>query len=415
MRLVLLTNIISPHQMPLAHALARRLGEDNFRYIATEGEHDERTKLGWHMGQPPSWVIVPDGSAGLSAEASEWCQGADLLLSGLREMELFRERSARGLPTFYMSERWFKPPIGFLRMLHPRYLRMAWSLRKLLRAGSVDYLPMGLHAARDMARVLGLLSGDIRCLFRAPPLRMEAQVPLAPFSGSISQLPMSLWGYFVEAGGGVDGSGNRINSASAPDGGPASPLRLLWLGRMLDWKRADTLVRAVVRLLDEGRSFQLRVVGYGPEEAKLRRLAQRYLLPDQPAGRESGASGIFFQAPVPIQEVRGLMREAEVVVMSSDGGEGWGAVVNEAMAEGCCVVGTHEAGSSATLIEHGVNGYLYRTGDVSELANLLRQLDQESIRSCGERARETLDSVWSPEHAADKLIERMTNTSSRLG
>jgi len=414
MRLVLLTNIISPHQMPLAHALAKRLGEGNFRYIATEGAHDERTSLGWHMGQPPSWVIVLDGSVGLSAEASEWCQGADLLLSGLREMELFRQRAARGVMSFYMSERWFKPPIGFLRILHPRYLRMAWDLRKLLQAGSVVYLPMGLHAAKDMARALNLLGGDIGCLFRAPVLRMEAQVPLALFSGLKSPLPMSLWGYFV-AGGGVDGSENRSSRPRDLDGDAASSLRILWLGRMLDWKRADTLVRAVVRLLDEGRAIQLRIVGHGPEEGKLRRMAQQYLCHEAPSAMEGEESGIFFQEPVPIQEVRGLMREADVVVMSSDGGEGWGAVINEAMGEGCCVIGTHEAGSSATLIEHGVNGFLYRAGDDSELENVLRQLDQRSIHSCGERARETLDSVWSPEHAADQLLKLMTKTSSRLG
>ncbi|MHB8789327.1 MAG: glycosyltransferase family 4 protein [Desulfobulbaceae bacterium] len=458
MRMVLLTNIVSPHQLPLAKALADRLGNENFRYIATEGEHNDRTKLGWLMGEPPSWVIHPQRSAVEEAEARRWCNDATILLSGLREFDLFRQRAERGLKNFYMSERWCKPQVGFLRMLYPGYLRMARKLWALQRQGAVVYLPMGIHAAEDMARISGFFSGGLMCLFRQPRLMMTAKQPLAPFvfagssaSGSVCAnwlQNMRLWGYFVEPGEQLGAKGSRGGQAKAREdnhmafagakGGKSnadrdSLLRVLWVGRMLNWKRADTLIKAVVRLLNEGVAIRLKVVGYGPEEKKLRRLAGRYLNADSShseadntfgayagsrgdsADEKSAAPGIVFGKPVPIVRVRGLMREADVVVLSSDGGEGWGSVVNEAMAEGCCVIGTREAGSSATMIEHGVNGLLYQAGNVSELAVLLRHCERAAIRECGERARKTLEELWSPAQIADRLLEFASQRMEPLG
>jgi glycosyltransferase involved in cell wall biosynthesis len=200
---------------------------------------------------------------------------------------------------------------------------------------------------------------------------------------------------------------------------------------MLSWKRADTLIRAVVRLVNQGAAIRLKVVGYGPEEKKLHRLAGRYLIADatnfedsnelganagsrgDSATAKSVTPGIVFVKPVPIEQVRGLMREADVVVLPSDGGEGWGSVINEAMAEGCCVIGTREAGSSATMIEHGVNGWLYDAGNVAELADLLRHCDKTEIRASGQRARNTLEACWSPVRAADRLLEFASQVSAR--
>ena len=44
------------------------------------------------------------------------------------------------------------------------------------------------------------------------------------------------------------------------------------------------------------------------------------------------------------------MRNHDVYVLASNAYEGWGAVVSEALEEGMKVVGTYEAGSSATIL-----------------------------------------------------------------
>jgi glycosyltransferase involved in cell wall biosynthesis len=187
---------------------------------------------------------------------------------------------------------------------------------------------------------------------------------------------------------------------------------------MLRWKRVDTLIKAVGCLLKEGRNIQLTLVGHGPEEARLRKLSDQILKSLSAAGAasdiRSSASGlssqeeplITFHPPVPIAQVRDFMRQADVYVLPSDGGEGWGAVVNEAMEEGCSVIATHECGAGATMIKDGQNGLLFRAGDVSALANRLRRMqDEPELRQeLANNGRATVGQIWGPDVAAERLV-----------
>jgi glycosyltransferase involved in cell wall biosynthesis len=84
---------------------------------------------------------------------------------------------------------------------------------------------------------------------------------------------------------------------------------------------------------------------------------------------------ISFHSPVAIDEVRKLMRKYDVYVLSSNAYEGWGAVVSEALEEGMKVVGTYEAGSSATMLP---SDNLFYAGDWKALMNLL----STGVNSC---------------------------------
>ena len=92
------------------------------------------------------------------------------------------------------------------------------------------------------------------------------------------------------------------------------------------------------------------------------------------------------------------MRSHDVYVLPSNGYEGWGAVVSEAMEEGMDVLGTLEAGSSATMLPRE---RLFRAGDGRRLAELL-------ARCRGRRmAGETVPGIgaWSAASAARSLLE----------
>ena len=143
----------------------------------------------------------------------------------------------------------------------------------------------------------------------------------------------------------------------------ASRLRVLWVGRMLNWKRVDTLVKACLsKELCE--RVELHLYGHGPEEQRLRNLA-------------NDAPHIHFHDFVPVDQVRDLMRSHDIYVLPSDGGEGWGAVVSEALEEGMQVFGTVEAGSSATILPPT---HLFTADDVTRLCELLKtQLPKVSI------------------------------------
>lgn len=212
MRFVLYTGALSEHQLPLAREIARRVGEDRIRYVYTN-THGQSFQAG-AANEP--WIAFGP---------HPWLESADVMLTGVRDADLFARRAAKGLKTFYMSERWFKPALGIGRLLCLPYFRMARRLVRLMASGKLVYLPMGVWAARDMARLAGLLSGDARCLFRAPAVSF-APMPL----GAVAGFPwVRMWGYFV-----APSDAARARQADADLGGRA--LRVLWVGRLLAWK-----------------------------------------------------------------------------------------------------------------------------------------------------------------------------------
>ena len=443
-------NCISPHQLPLAKQLIDKLGVEHYRYVYTDALTEERQRMGWGDVVDAQWCQQGDETHKALAEA-------DIVMSGIRSLDLFDARLKEGKSTLYCSERWFKPPLGFLRVFVPSYLKMAWRFVQYFKKDSFTYLPMGIHAARDMARLEGFLNGNVRSLFRAPKVAFESRpggviVPLkeAIKVGVLSreeiafgkkygfvQIPrehwgkleprkvyakMRMWGYFVEPSSGnktTEGALRQLPVASCqfpsathlgaywPVGADAQDcqceinheihekhekgataqtshselatshrmLRILWVGRMLNWKRVDTLVRACISDVLKDK-VELHLYGHGPEEEKLKRFATE-------------GANVFFHDFVPVAKVRDLMRANDVYVLPSDGGEGWGAVVSEALEEGMKVLGTTEAGASATILPPT---HLFKAGDVKRLTNLLSQ-EIESI-SIGE---------WTAKRGAERL------------
>ena len=100
------------------------------------------------------------------------------------------------------------------------------------------------------------------------------------------------------------------------------------------------------------------------------------------------------------------MRHADVYVLPSDGNEGWGAVINEAMSEGCCVVASRAAGAAQTMIRHGENGLLFSSGSEQDLCACLRRVyDSNAERMRLARAGyETIRRDWTPAVAAERLL-----------
>ena len=276
-----------------------------------------------------------------------------ILIECMRDMDLVERRLKRGLKTIVMTERWFKSPIGFARLLHPRFFRMSWRFIRALRNKNCYYYGIGVDALQDIARLCEFFSGNFRVLFSKVRLCVK-KVPcgiVSPVDGRTFRWyhdKLRLWGYFVAP------STQCVNRLS--DIPNHRPIRILWVGRMLDWKRVDTIIKAV-GLLNQPRRYHLTLVGDGPERMKLERMAL-------------GVEGVEFRDFVALEEVRRLMREHDVFVLSSNEEEGWGATVSEAMEEGMCIYGTFEAGSTQSMLP---DCRLYHAGDYHMLAKLLSQ------------------------------------------
>ena len=353
MTVTLYTNIISPHQLPLAREIVRRIGRENYRYVYTEGFHAERTKMGWHCDQADDVRCLrfdPRRKSLENVEARDWLENCDLLLCCPRDLGLIERRCQRGRRTYYVNERWFKPPWGCLRMVVPSFRRMVRKFVSLTNEyEKFRLLPIGVHARHDF-RELGVTSDK-----------------------------MTTWGYFVEP--------SRQWALRETSEISKRSLRVLWVGRLLAWKRVDTLLKAVACCRARF-PISLTIVGDGPLRGKLERLAQKLF--------GAQLEGVRLEHSVSIGMVRDLMRSHDVYVLPSNGYEGWGAVVSEALEEGMTVFGTHEAGSCATILP---DSQLFYVGDWRRLASLLEafHFDPQNFDNGG-------PFLWTAARAAERLL-----------
>jgi glycosyltransferase involved in cell wall biosynthesis len=357
MRVLQVTNIVSHHQLPLARQLAMIVGGENFRFVATKALDSKRQKMGWNTHEQEPWVLRAGEHEGDRKECEYWWDKADVVICGERRFKRMQDRMNNGKLTFYMSERWWKPPIGIARLLHPSFSLMTCRFLKLAASPFFHYLPMGYFAAVDMRKI-------------------------APFTGRMWQ-----WGYFTE-----------LPSPLPSWARDSTNLRVLWAGRsMRRWKRVDTLIRAFKSLQQEHRDATLTLVGDGPERKRLEQLAKKLL----------AEKSYQFLSPIPASEVLALMQQHHIYVLPSNGYEGWGAVVNEAMSAGCAVVASAAAGSAKTLIEHGTNGLLFTPGDWQTLAEHLIFLGRNEAKrlQLAQAGQRTITELWSPALGAGRFVK----------
>ncbi len=352
MKIAFYLDCVSPHQVPLAKEVVKRVGADNVRYVYRDAVQEDRAALGWQMKGDADWFVHMGAHQDVARELIE---SADVLLTGFRDFDLFARRTAKGLVSFYTSERWFKPidircfgvrlslP-GKMRLLRRSYRRMACHLVSCARCDRrFRYLAIGEHARTDIQR-LGF--------------HMEKIVP---------------WAYCVEP-----------STAHCQRGISQDSLRVVWLGRMLDWKHPETVVQAARRLCAAGGGATFTFVGDGPMKRRLLQMAKG--LP------------VSFLPPQTIGTIREIMREHDVYVLASDAGEGWGAALNEALEEGLHALGTYEAGSSATMLNETD---LFHSGDSRALERLLARCVQE--KKAGKLKGQGIGN-WSAGKMAERLM-----------
>jgi glycosyltransferase involved in cell wall biosynthesis len=130
--------------------------------------------------------------------------------------------------------------------------------------------------------------------------------------------------------------------------------RILYLGRLLDYKNVSVVVRALPGIRAQRRDATLRIVGSGPDEGALRALVAELELQD----------AVAFAPPK--NDAADALREiaqATVLVQPSTR-EGLSMVVIEAQAIGTPVVAAlHRESAVSDLIEHHCSGILVQEWD----------------------------------------------------
>lgn len=150
---------------------------------------------------------------------------------------------------------------------------------------------------------------------------------------------------------------------------------LLYFGRLAPEKGVATLLRAAAQA-----GVALKLAGTGPEDEALRRLAAELGVDAQFLGFQSGAA------------LHALIRGARAVVLPSEWYENAPMSVLESFAFGKPVLGA-QIGGIPEMIEAGLSGWTFSSGDVAALAERLREIratPDSRIAEMGRAARATV-------------------------
>ena len=112
------------------------------------------------------------------------------------------------------------------------------------------------------------------------------------------------------------------------------------------------------------------------------------------------------------------MGKHEIFLFTSDKNEGWGAVANESMANGCVLVTSDAIGSSPYLVKNGQTGLLFSSPKTTsciqkpdkvaidslceKVAYLLKHPQERYyVRQC---SLSLMQNIWNPHEAAKRLM-----------
>jgi len=165
-----------------------------------------------------------------------------------------------------------------------------------------------------------------------------------------------------------------------------TPVTILYCGQLIERKGLDTLLSAFRQLRGAGRNVRLQLVGTGPLEASLKGTI---------SSAEAGL--IDFAGFQPVDKLPGLFAQADLFVLPSRH-DGWGVVVNQALATGLPLICSEGVGAAHDLIREGWNGYRVAPGDHLALAGRLQELiDDVDLRMEMSHNSREFSGSWTPE------------------
>ena len=171
------------------------------------------------------------------------------------------------------------------------------------------------------------------------------------------------------------------------------PVTFFFCGQMIERKGVDILLRAFDRLIANGMDARLLLVGREAELPEFMNLVS--------AATKSKVDYAGFQAPESLPD---YFARSDVFVLPSRH-DGWGVVVNQALATGVPIITSDAVGAGFDYVENGVNGVTVKAGDVDELYSALQTFVQnpELVSTWGNRSRE-ISRALTPEAGAAKWV-----------
>ena len=174
--------------------------------------------------------------------------------------------------------------------------------------------------------------------------------------------------------------------------GLSGKLIILCVGRLVQRKGQDVLIKALSKVRGQFPNAQLVIAGSGNYEERLRALAKQ----------EGVAQSVSFLGRVPFGDLPALFRSADIFASPTRERfaglevEGLGIVYLEASASGVPVV-AGDSGGSPDAVQQDVTGKVVAGSDIDGLANALTELlaDAQLRARMGSAGRLWMESQWS--------------------
>jgi glycosyltransferase involved in cell wall biosynthesis len=144
------------------------------------------------------------------------------------------------------------------------------------------------------------------------------------------------------------------------------PFRFIYVGQLINRKKVDLLIKAIAALKLE--EIELWIVGGGPEEKRLRELAN-ILLPKK----------VIWLGVLPIKKIPSIIYQTDCLILPSRF-DGWGAVVQEALMVGTPAVCSDKCGSSI-IVEASKVGSVFSSNNKKALINSLSNQYEKGLVS----------------------------------
>lgn len=191
---------------------------------------------------------------------------------------------------------------------------------------------------------------------------------------------------------------HRFKREKAPDG--LKPV-IVTVGRLVVKKGIAYLLNACLELKKRGVPFECRIIGDGPERARLELFTKIHHL----------ESEVVFKGAIPPQQIKAELEQAYVfalpcIVEDNGNRDGIPNVIAEAMAMELPVISTRVS-AIPELVEDGKHGYLLESGDFKTLAEKLQILfaQPELARKMGGSGRRRIQQIFSLDRCLKKLTD----------